>query len=970
MFRLILAICAITPAAFSQNLPSILWSQPVDTSGLDSFAGLATDAQGNIYIAGSTLSPNFPVKSAVQPQIMTGGVYRITGPGSAYSRVGVSFVISRLVVDPKNASVLYGTSNGSPLGSVDGGNTWTPLAIASTMIQSFAVDPLNDQNVYAVTADIGVVKSTNSGATWAVISTVPTGAEYVWLDPNFEGVVFVSNQTTLARSADGGSTWQTVGPTSYDSIDVNFDSTNPGVAYAFASTGTFKSTDDGLTFQSVSIPVGYFVADPHQPGRLLGNGVGRVYQSLDDGATWAPVSFPGGAILAADLANGFLYGSYPSSSNTGIVRVSSDLQTITPVGPPSASPRGLAAGGGILYDLLNGGHNTFVTKLDPNGNVVYSTYFGGTGDDVASAMAVDPSGGVYVTGTTTSQDFPTTQSAYSSSPANTFLFKLNPDGSVAYSTYFASLQSNTIGGPHVVVDAAGSAYLTGIDSEGLPVTQGAYKTVCGCSGFMPPIIFGPFIPPPYDGFVTKFDPTGSKLVYSTYLGFSNDGTGSYILALASDDSVYVTGPGGFVRLNATGSSLLASSAPVVTGSSAQAMTVAPDGSVYLAGAVATNQFQTTPAAFEPISPAAPFLPAQGACCAAAIAKMDPLLQNVLAATYFGGAYGEEDEALMIDPSGNIYLAGYTAPRGLPTRTEFFEAFGALGETGFLSELSGDLSTLLFSSYLGDSEYFGIQSVASSANGNIVVGGATGGNSTGAPTNVWINTIATAPPPALRIDSVVNAASLLGGAISAGETIVINGAGFGTGAQISIEGTPIQVISVAPSQIIAVVPSNLIQSAVHVEAQSGGAASNVVFVPVAAASPGLFSVNGSGIGQGYILNQNGTRNTPANPAAPGDKITIYATGVGPVSISDGFAVTASPVSVYVDGFYCNGVAAVIGPVAGFPGNVYQLTVTVPNPASMAATNPNLQNFVFPPQVGIILEIAGASSQYGLSVSIGG
>jgi uncharacterized protein (TIGR03437 family) len=969
MFRLILALCAIIPAAFSQNLPSILWSQPLDTSGTDSFAGLATDAQGNVYIAGSTLSPNFPVKSAVQPQLMTGGAYRITGPGSAYARVGTGLAISRVFVDPKNANVLYGISNGSGIGSVDGGNMWTPLAIPSTLVQSFAVDPLNDRNVYAVASDIGVVESTNRGATWATINTGQTGAQYVWVDPNFEGVVFVSNQTALARSADGGSTWQTVGPTSYDAIEVDFDSTNPGVAYAFASSGAFRSTDDGLTFQSVSIPAGSLVADPHQPGRLLGNGVGRVYQSLDDGATWAPVSFPGGAILAADLANGFLYGSYPSSSNTGIVRVSSDLQTTTPVGPPGANPYGLAAAGGILYDFLSGGHNAFVTKLDPNGNVVYSTYYGGTGDDVASAMAVDPSGGAYVTGTTTSQDFPTTQNAYSSSPANTFLFKLNPDGSVAYSTYFASLQSNTGAGPRIAVDATGSAYLTGMDSQGLPVTQGAYQTVCGCSGFMPPIL-GPFIPPPYDGFVTKFDPTGSKLVYSTYLGFSASTAGLYVLALAPDNSVYVTGPGGFIRLNSTGSSLLASSAPVVDGSSAHAMAVAPDGSVYLAGAVATNQFQTTPTAFEPISPAAPFLPAQGACCAAAIAKMDPLLQNVIAATYFGGVYGEQDEALLLDASGNVYIAGYTAPRGLPTRTEFFEAFGALGFTGFLSELSGDLSTLLFSTYLGDSEYFGIQSIATGANGAIVVGGSTGGNSTGAPMNVWINTIAVAPPPALRVDSVVNAASLLGGAISVGETILINGAGFGTDAQVSIESTPVPLISIAPTQIIALVPSNLTNSAVNVEVQSGGAASNVVFVPVAAASPGLFSVDGSGIGQGYILNQNGTRNTPANPAAPGEKITIYATGVGALSISDGFAVTASPVSVYIDGFYCNGVAAVIGPVPGFPGNVYQLTVIVPNPASLAASNPNLQNFVFPPQVGVILQIAGASSQNGLSISIGG
>src|SRR5450432_708377 len=58
-----------------------------------------------------------------------------------------------------------------------------------------------------------------------------------------------------------------------------------------------------------------------------------------------------------------------------------------------------------------GGSDVFVTKLDPSGNIVYSTYFGGSGADIATAMAVAPQGGVYVTGTTTSTDFPTTPGA-------------------------------------------------------------------------------------------------------------------------------------------------------------------------------------------------------------------------------------------------------------------------------------------------------------------------------------------------------------------------------------------------------------------------------------------------------------------------------------------------------------------------------------------------------------------------------
>jgi uncharacterized protein (TIGR03437 family) len=283
----------------------------------------------------------------------------------------------------------------------------------------------------------------------------------------------------------------------------------------------------------------------------------------------------------------------------------------------------------------------------------------------------------------------------------------------------------------------------------------------------------------------------------------------------------------------------------------------------------------------------------------------------------------------------------------------------------VSELSGDLSTLLFSSYFGDSEYFGVTGLAIGSNGSIALGGATLSGSGG---NIWVNSVQPAALPALRIDAVENAASLLADSLSAGETIVIRGTGFGGDAQLSIGGLIVPALSVEPDAITATVPANLPSGPAVVQVQSGGAASNGVLMAVAAVSPGLFSDDGSGVGQGYILNQDGTRNSPSNPAAPGEKITLYATGVGPVSFTDGYAVTQFPVSVYIDGFYCDGVAAVMGPAGGFPGAVYQLTVYVPNPATLAASNPYLLNFTFPPQVGIVLNIDGAASQDGLAISI--
>jgi uncharacterized protein (TIGR03437 family) len=957
MLRFILALGAIFPFSFGQTFPALRWVQQIDNSGVDTLAGIGTDALGNIYVTGSTQSPNFPVKGAVQGNLGSSGLYRIDG--AAYIRLGLNWVISSPAADPKNPYIFYAVSSGSAVKSLDGGNTWTALTTPSTQIRQFVVDPVNDQNVYAAANDVGVLKSADGGATWSLInngigpcpdycgvSNGNFGAWDVWIDPN-TSVLFVYFGVSLARSADGGASWQVVGP-SDNGFLVYFETPNPGVLYWFtAHYGAFKSTDDGQTFQQVSIPVNSIFADPNQHGRLLGNGAGGVFESTDDGVTWTLQLKTADTIVAADWASGFLYAS---AGNTSIVRISTDLKTVTPVGPPNVPAQGLIVAGGHAYVANSGGYNAYVTKLDSSGNVVYSTYFGGSGNDVATAMTVDKAGNVYVTGNTSSLDFPTTKGTYSTSPGNIFLFKLNPDGSIGYATYFPAGSS---GVSAIAVDSAGSAYVTGYTNGNLPTTPGAYQITCGCSvestGFL--ILFTP------DAFLTKFDPAASTLVYSTYLG-AFYGAGKAI-ALAADGGAYLaSGESNATTLyhvNASGSSLLATAMPRMA---IQAIAISGDGSVYLAGDPDPSQFQATTGAFQSTGPPPP-LPYQGSD-AAAVVKMDSQLQTTLAATYFGGPYGPGVSGLAIDSAGNIYIAGGTPPRGLPTRTPLFEAFGPVAGTGYLSEFSGDLSALLFSTYLGDSDSFSVGGVALGAAGNVIIGGATGG-----PKNVYVNSLLPAVPPSLRVDRIENAASRMDGPLSVGETIVVLGAGFGSDAQLIIGGTVVPTLSTTPTEIVAVVPSNLPNTAAAVEVQSGGTSSNLVPVPVATASPGLFSADGSGLGPGYILNQDGTLNNPSNPAKPGDKVTIFATGVGPVSFTNGYAVTGSPVNVYIDGFYCDGVAAVMGPVAGFAGSVYRITVSVPNFASL---NPDLKNSTFPPLLGLIVQVAGSASQNGLSISV--
>ena len=635
---------------------------------------------------------------------------------------------------------------------------------------------------------------------------------------------------------------------------------------------------------------------------------------------------------------------------------SPDFPVKSPVQPTLAAPNA---------------HDIFIVKLDGAGNVVYATCFGGTGDDLASAMTVDPSGSVYVTGVTFSSDFPATSGAYRSTPppgprgqqGSSFVLKLNANGTVAYSTYFGPADSSP---KAIAVDRAGSAYVTGSSLGGLPVTPGAYRAVCDCGLFSN----GFFSVPTLDGFLARFDAAGSKLVFATYLGVpaSIGMTVGTAVSVAPDGSAYVGASSGVYRIDASGSALLGHAVPKVE---VEAMAAGPDGSLYIAGPAMRggDGFQPTAGAAQTDAGLLPPLPYQlVAQRQTAIVKLDAQLGRTLAATYFGGSYFTAISSLAADGAGHVFVGGTTAPRGLPTIAPLAQGFGS-PSTGFAAELSGDLSSILFSGYFGDAENFLLQSVAAGADGSLVLGGITANpNISPSQGSVWVNSVQIAPPPPLRLDSVMNAASRVDDPISGGETIVVAGDGFAADAQLTIAGIPVTPMLVASREILAVVPAGLPPRQAEVQVISGGAGSNVVLVPAADASPGLFSADRSGFGQGYIVNQDGALNGPDHPARPGDRVTIFATGVGPVGFDQGYAVTENPVSVYFEGFYARGVAAVLGLVDGFPGDVYELTVYVPSYEELTAMNPDLRTFRYPPQVGVVLTIAGRSSQNGLAIAI--
>lgn len=187
---------------------------------------------------------------------------------------------------------------------------------------------------------------------------------------------------------------------------------------------------------------------------------------------------------------------------------------------------------GAFQTSLAGTLNGFVTKFNPAGSALaYSTLFGGSGEDFALSIDVDAAGHAYVTGQTSSPNFPVTagafQTTFPSSSIQAFLTKLNSTGTALdYSTYLGgSLESSGFG---VAVDRDGNAYIGGTTlSPNFPVTSNAIQ----------PTIVSTI----QNGFITKMNPAGSALLFSTY--FSGTGGDNEVVSIALDanDNAYVTG---------------------------------------------------------------------------------------------------------------------------------------------------------------------------------------------------------------------------------------------------------------------------------------------------------------------------------------------------------------------------------------------------------------------------------------------
>ncbi len=339
--------------------------------------------------------------------------------------------------------------------------------------------------------------------------------------------------------------------------------------------------------------------------------------------------------------------------------------------------------------------------IDPVLSLVYSTYLGGSGGDQGSSIAVDASGNVYVTGTTSSANFPTASPFQGSRNGSDdiFIAKLNPLGSaLVYSTYLGGSTGGEA--PYsIAVDVDGNAYVIGItNSSNFPTMSPFQGSLSGSQ----------------DAFVTKLNPGGSALVYSTYLGGSDAETG-YGIAADANGNAYVTGntssanfptvsPFQAVRsgatdayvakFNSSGSALVYST--YLGGSSTDggvAIAVDASSSAYVTGLTNSTNFPT----------ASPFQASYGGSGDVFLAKFNATGSALTYATYLGGSASELPYyGMAVDSVGNAYIAGSTNSTDFPTESPV-QASKSAGNDAFVTKFDPSGSALVYSTYLGGSE---------------------------------------------------------------------------------------------------------------------------------------------------------------------------------------------------------------------------------------------------------------------------
>ena len=611
--------------------------------------------------------------------------------------------------------------------------------------------------------------------------------------------------------------------------------------------------------------------------------------------------------------------------------------------------------------------SAFVTKLNATGTgIVYSPFLGGYAYAYATAIAVDSAGRSYIAGNeeescnpsyTYQGCFPTTNGAViggnrtvGGSPQYAFVAAFDQTGAqLLYSTIFGDLNTSGGGtyGTAVAVDSKDYFYLAGETTAGkLPTTTGAYQT----SG-APLDSTGTYVGA-WRGFVAKFNPVtsagGASLAYCTYLGGHTQSLGDYISGIAIDSA----------------------------------------SNAYIAGYTNSPDFPVTAGAYSTVCG-----PNGQTCAAAHVTKLNPTGTGIVWSTFVGDSKSDGSDALFftgpiqLDGNGNVYIMGQPNS-GFPLVNPVQTAGNGGQMQVLVAKIDPTGANLLFSTYIGSG---GLDSanpagLAVDAAGDIYLAGNTSGPHLITTPGAFQTTVSNNPccyhgfvakitpgGPAFTAASVVNAATSQAGGIAPNEYIAIYGTGLGPatgatglatllgGTSISIGGTAAFLTYASDTQIDALAPFGIAGTQTTIQVEYNGVKSSSVTIPVAGASPGIFT-QAYGPGQAWMLNQDSTFNSSSNPAARNTYVAFWLTGQGyvnappPDGVQPGppYPIPVLPVSVSLGGVQLPAANVV------FDGLIYtgeiQINVLIPANAPTGSAVP------------LVVTIGGASSRADTTVAI--
>ncbi|HEX3748772.1 MAG TPA: SBBP repeat-containing protein [Bryobacteraceae bacterium] len=544
--------------------------------------------------------------------------------------------------------------------------------------------------------------------------------------------------------------------------------------------------------------------------------------------------------------------------------------------------------------------HVFVTKLDPNGNVVFTDTFAGQGVDTANAIAVDPSGNIYIAGMTTSPDFPISHALQTQMWAggtengipvgSGFVTKLSSDGTaVLYSTFFGgTLGQSAISA--LAVDTSGNLYLTGYtQATDFPHTPG-----------MPFGTLSQSLPIP-GAIIASISPAGDKILYSGAIplnppcnqypqsgpcinsdawegvGIAVDPAGNaYIAGNANNATGLPTTPGvlapngegAFVaKITAGGSGLsyltfLGPGQPLNGTTNPQytlaAIAVDAEGNAYLGGQTTDPDFPATPGSFRSASP--------NGIYNGFLAKLNPTGSALVWASFF-----DPLNSIALDAAGNVWANGSPSTPTLPNQN------GLTPGNDYVAGLNAAGSGLIYSA-LAPTGTVG-QSLAVDPSGLVHAAGLGG----------FVSAIDPFAAPGPQISYFGNAAgSSPTTRLAPGEAIAIYGVGIGpatpavatpvgsfyptslAGVEVSMNGVKMPLLYAGANQINAIVPMELTNNAAATVHLVNG-------TTIVSSGYPVWIVPSAPMAFGPVSNQDGTLNSYTNPAKSGSIVTFYATG---------------------------------------------------------------------------------------------